>query len=79
MISESAINRQRGIAQLFVTVVLMIVMLMLGITAVIVSSTEFSLAGNLQRENVAFNLAEGSSATAESWLSATGNSTDGRN
>ena len=43
--------------------------MMLGITAMILSTTQFNLAGNLQLENIAFNLAEGSSATAESWIS----------
>jgi Tfp pilus assembly protein PilX len=60
---------QRGAAQLFITLVLLLVVMMLGITAAIVASTQFKLAGNLQMENIAFNLAEGSSATAESWLS----------
>jgi Tfp pilus assembly protein PilX len=63
------IHGQRGVAQLLVTVVLLIVMMMLGITAMILSSTQFNLASNLQLENIAFNLAEGGSATAESWLS----------
>ena len=63
------ISRQRGAAQLFVTVVLLVVVMMLGITAIILSTTQFNLAGNLQMENIAFNLAEGSVATAESWLS----------
>ena len=72
------IDRQRGAAQLFVTVVLLMVVMMLGITAIIVSTTQFNLAGNLQLENIAFNLAEGSSATAENWLSdpAASNSTN---
>jgi Tfp pilus assembly protein PilX len=70
------INRQRGAAQLFVTVVLLIVVMMLGITAVILSTTQFNLAANLQQENIAFNLAEGGAATAESWLHDSGNSTD---
>ena len=78
MIPESAmtlqarkpvIHRQRGVAQLLVTVVLLIVVMMLGITAMILSTTQFNLAANLQLENIAFNLAEGSSANAESWLS----------
>ena len=76
--TKPLMNRQRGAAQLFVTVVLLMVVMMLGITAIIVSTTQFNLAGNLQLENIAFNLAEGSSATAENWLSdpAAGNSTN---
>ena len=74
--TKPLMNRQRGAAQLFVTVVLLMVVMMLGITAIILSTTQFNLAGNLQLENIAFNLAEGGAATAESWLHDSGNSTD---
>ena len=69
-------NRQRGASSLFVTVVLVLVVMLLGVTAAVLSNTQFKLAGNLQFENVAFNLAEGALAPAESWLS-TG--TNGKN
>jgi len=44
------------------------VVMMLGITAAVLSNTQFKLAGNLQFENMAFNLGEGAVAAAESWL-----------
>jgi Tfp pilus assembly protein PilX len=61
-------GRQRGASALFVTVVLVLVIMLLAITAAVLSNTQFKLAGNLQFENVAFNLAEGALAQAESWL-----------
>ena len=62
-------GRQRGASSLFITVILVLVVMLLAVTAAVLSSTQFKLAGNLQYENVAFNLAEGALASAESWLS----------
>ena len=69
-------SRQRGASSLFVTVVLVLVVMLLGVTAAVLSNTQFKLAGNLQFENVAFNLAEGALAPAESWLSTGTNGKD---
>jgi len=62
-------RRQRGASSLFITVILVLVVMLLAVTAAVLSSTQFKLAGNLQYANVAFNLAEGALASAESWLS----------
>ena len=59
--------RQRGVA-LLVVVALMLGMAMLAVTLSVTSSTQFRLAANAQYENVAFNLAESATATAENWL-----------
>ena len=66
---RSGPGRQRGASSLFITVILVLVVMLLAVTAAVLSSTQFKLAGNLQYENVAFNLAEGALASAESWLS----------
>jgi Tfp pilus assembly protein PilX len=62
-------GRQRGASSLFLTVILVMVVMLLAVTSAVLSSTQFRLAGNLQFENVAFNLAEGAIASAENWLS----------
>jgi len=62
-------RRQRGASSLFITVILVLVVMLLAVTAAVLSSTQFKLAGNLQYENIAFNLAEGALASAENWLS----------
>ena len=62
-------SHQRGAAQLFITLVLLGVIMMLGITATIISSTQFKLAGNLQFESQAMDNAETAAAAALSWLS----------
>ena len=61
-------NRQRGASSLFLTVILVMVVMLLAATASVLSSTQFRLAGNLQFENIAFNLAETAVASAENWL-----------
>ena len=73
---SSGLHRQRGASSLFLTVILVMVVMLLAVTAAVLSNTQFRLAGNLQFENLAFNLAEGAVATAESWVS-TG--TNGKN
>jgi Tfp pilus assembly protein PilX len=67
-------RRQRGASSLFLTVILVLVVMLLAVTSAVLSNTQFRLAGNLQFENVAFNLAEGAEATAENWLSTGTNS-----
>lgn len=61
-------RRQAGAVQLFVTMVLLLIVMLLGVAASLVSGTQFRLAGNLQFENAAFNLAENAAAAAENWL-----------
>jgi Tfp pilus assembly protein PilX len=43
--------------------------MLLGVTAMMVSDTQYKLAGNLQFEDAALNNAEAAVTTAESWLS----------
>jgi Tfp pilus assembly protein PilX len=61
-------RKQRGVSSLFITVILVLVVMLLAVTAGVLSNTQFKLAGNLQYENVAFNLGEGAVITAENWL-----------
>jgi Tfp pilus assembly protein PilX len=63
-----SLRRQRGVSSLFLTVILVLVVMLLAVTASVLSNTQFRLAGNIQFENVAKNLGEGAVATAESWL-----------
>ncbi len=60
--------RQRGASSMFITVVLVLVVMLLAVTAAMLSNTQFKLAGNLQFANQAFNLGEGAVATSENWL-----------
>jgi type IV pilus assembly protein PilX len=66
---------QRG-ATLVVALLVMVLIMMIGITAVTVSKTQFTLAGNLQFEDAAMNNAEAALAAGEAWLNA---STDNYN
>ncbi len=62
------IRRQRGISSLFITVILVLVVMLLAVTASVLSNTQFKLAGNIQFEHVAVSRSERALATAESWL-----------
>jgi Tfp pilus assembly protein PilX len=62
------LRRQRGVSSLFLTVILVLVVMLLAVTASVLSNTQFRLAGNIQFENVAKNLGETAIATAENWL-----------
>jgi len=66
--SGRGLARQRGASSMFITVILVLVIMLLVVTASMLSNTQFKLAGNLQFENVAFNLGESAVASAEVWL-----------
>ena len=62
------LRRQRGVSSLFITVILVLVVMLLAVTASVLSNTQFKLAGNIQFEHVAVSRSESAIATAESWL-----------
>lgn len=59
--------RQRG-ASLIVSLIVLILMAILGVTGMTVAETQGKQAGNVQFQNAAFNDAETASAAAASWL-----------
>lgn len=61
-------GRQRG-ATLVIALLVLVLIMMIGITAISTSNTQFRLAGNLQFEDAALNNAEAAVAAAEQWLS----------
>ena len=64
---QSLRSRQRG-ATLVVALLILVLIMMIGITAVSTSNTQFKLAGNLQFEDSALNNAEAAVTAAEQWL-----------
>lgn len=65
--TSSPRGRQRG-ATLVVALLILVLIMMIGITAVSTSNTQFKLAGNLQFEDSALNNAEAAVTAAENWL-----------
>jgi X-X-X-Leu-X-X-Gly heptad repeat protein len=61
--------RQRGIS-LVTTLVMMVAVMVLGLSAIMISKGEFVLSGNLQFQTGALNEAESSVIAAEQWLAA---------
>lgn len=61
-------SRQTG-STLVISLIIMILVMILGVTSVTTSDMQFKLAGNLQFEDGALNGAETALNTAESWLS----------
>ena len=59
--------RQKG-ATLVIALLILVLVMMIGITAVSTSNTQFKLAGNLQFEDSALNNAEAATTAAEIWL-----------
>jgi len=62
-------SRQRG-ASLIVTLVMLGVITVLGISAFVASSSQFRMAANMQFQNVATHNAESALAQAETWITA---------
>lgn len=69
MPATNAPLRQKG-AALVTSLVILGLLLLIGVSAVIVSNTQFKIAGNLQFQNIAMSDAESALATAENWLPA---------
>ncbi|MFZ4479305.1 MAG: pilus assembly PilX family protein [Rhodoferax sp.] len=64
---QGSAARQRG-ATLVIALLILVLIMMIGITAVSTSNTQYKLAGNLQFEDGAMNNAEAAVSTAENWL-----------
>lgn len=62
-------NRQRGIS-LVTTLIMLLAVTSLGISAMLVSKSEFMMSGNLQFQSAALNEAEASVANGEQWIAA---------
>ncbi len=60
-------TRQGG-ATLVIALLILVLIMMIGITAVSTSNTQYKLAGNLQFEDSAMNNAEAAVSAAENWL-----------
>jgi Tfp pilus assembly protein PilX len=60
-------RRQRG-SSLVVGLIILILVAILGVTGMMVATTQAKQAGNIQFQNAAFNNAEGEVSTAASWL-----------
>lgn len=67
--SASSRVKQTG-STLVVAMMLLVLIMMMGITAMVSSDTQFKLSGNLQYEEAALNSAEAAVNTAEQWLTA---------
>ena len=61
--------KQSG-SSLVVTLIMLVALMFMGVTAVVVSNSQFRMAGNLQFQNLAMNNAESAVAQAENWLAA---------
>lgn len=71
----SAPQSQTG-STLIISLIILIVLMLLGVTAMTTSNTQYKLAGNLQFEDAALNNTETSVATAENWLASGTNARD---
>lgn len=71
MIAKLGRMRQRGIS-LVTTLVMLVAVMVLGLSAILVSKSDFMLSGNLQFQSAALNQAEAAAVAAEQWLAVNG-------
>ncbi|MGP1677522.1 MAG: pilus assembly PilX family protein [Burkholderiales bacterium] len=71
MIAKLGRTRQRGIS-LVTTLVMLVAVMVLGLSAILVSKSDFMLSGNLQFQSAALNEAEAAAVAAERWLAVNG-------
>jgi len=60
-------SSERG-STLVISLIILIVLMLLGVTAMTTSNTQYKLAGNLQFENNAMNTAETALSAGEAWI-----------
>ena len=68
-IARNTLAHQRGMS-LVMSLIVLGVLVMMGVSAVIVANTQFRMAGNLQFQTAAMSDAESALAVAENWLPA---------
>lgn len=61
------VRNQAG-SSLVVSMIMLVVLMLMGVGAMVVSNTQFRMAGNLQFQNLAMNNAESALAQAEHWI-----------
>ena len=61
-------RHQQSGSTLLVSLIVMIILMLLGVTSMVTSNSQYRLTGNLQFENVAMNNAEAAITAAEVWL-----------
>lgn len=71
-------NKQSG-STLIVSLIILILLMLLGVTAMSTSDTQYKLTGNLQFSNMAMNNAETAANAAEQWLESNAGSTPSAN
>ena len=57
-------------SSLVVSMIMLVVLMLMGVGAIVMSNTQFRMAGNLQFQNLAMNNAESALAQAENWIAA---------
>jgi hypothetical protein len=72
---ETARPLKQSGSTLVISLIILIILMLLGITAMNISDTQYKLAGNLQFENMAMNNAETAVNAAEQWLEANAGAT----
>lgn len=60
-------SKQSG-STLIISLIILIILMLLGVTSMVTSDTQFKLSGNLQFENAAMNNTETGISTGEAWL-----------
>lgn len=62
------IRRRQSGSTLIISLIILVILMLLGVTAMNTSDTQYKLAGNLQFEDAAMNNTETAVAAAETWL-----------
>ena len=65
---RTAKTRKQSGSSLVVSLIMLVVLMLMGVGAMVVSNTHYRMAGNLQFQNLAMTNAESSLAQAENWV-----------
>ena len=67
-LDQCQLPRGQAGSSLVVSMIMLVVLMLMGVGAMVVSNTQFRMAGNLQFQNLAMTNAESALAQAENWI-----------
>jgi Tfp pilus assembly protein PilX len=66
--AQSCLSRKQAGSSLVVSMIMLVVLMMMGVGAIVVSNTQYRMAGNFQFQNLAMAAAESALSQAENWV-----------
>ncbi len=67
-LAQISLSRKQAGSSLIVSMIMLVVLMMMGVGAIVMSNTQYRVAGNFQFQNLAMAAAESALSQAENWV-----------